>query len=163
MKMSKILIILGLVILILVEGIFFYQQHQNLDNKNQIETMTQDEKDYPNLNFVNFAEYNQIYESGQKSIVVYVQEGCGYCIKYKPILNEIAKEQGITINILDILTLTDAEIEQLLNSLAYFSQNGNWGTPLTLIIENRQAVDSLGGLASKDDTLQFYQKNGFGK
>lgn len=163
MKTSKILIILGLVIVILVEGIIFYQQSQNLDNENQTETLTQDEKDYPNLNFVNFAEYNQIYESGQKSIVVYVQEGCGYCIKYKPILNEIAKETGITINVLDILTLTDAEIEQLLNSLTYFSENENWGTPLTLILENKQAVDSLGGLASKENTLQFYQENGFAK
>ena len=36
-----------------------------------------------------------------------------------------------------------------------------FGTPLTIIIENKKVIDSLEGFESKDSMIDFFKKNGF--
>lgn len=121
-----------------------------------------DESQYPNISFINYSQYEEIYESGEKSIIVLGQTGCGACTAFKPTINEIAQEKNISIYYID-MTALESEDSSKITSLSYFKDKESWGTPLTLIIENKEVVDSQEGAATKEVTLEFFEKNGFGK
>ena len=61
---------------------------------------------------------------------------------------------------LDILKMQSTEINEFIASIPYFSENERWGTPLTMVMEDGKVTNTLSGLASKDETLSFYQQNG---
>ncbi len=119
-----------------------------------------DDSQYTNISFIDYKKYDEIYQSGKKSIVVLGQTGCGACNAYKPIIDEIAKEEGITIHYVDMRQLNDDEPSKLLGSLSYFDNVESWGTPLTLIIENKKVVADQKGHNDKETTLEFFKTNG---
>lgn len=125
------------------------------------ETTSEAEK-YPNVSFINYSQYEEIYESEEKAIVVLGQTGCGACAAYLPNINEIGEEKNIKIYYVD-MTQLESEDSSKITSLSYFKDKESWGTPLTLILENKEVVDSQEGAATKEVTLEFFQKNGFGK
>lgn len=126
------------------------------------EPVAEDNSAYTNINFVDFNKYKEIYESGNKSILVLGQTGCGYCNQYKPVINEIAKEKNVTISYLDVRKINQDEWNTLMSDLNdYFKTlpDGKWGTPLTLIIKDKKVVDALPGANEKDDALKFFKDN----
>lgn len=119
-----------------------------------------DDSEYKNISFIDYKKYDEIYQSGKKTIVVLGQTGCGACNAYKPIIDEIAKEEEITINYVDMRQLGDEEPSKLLGSLSYFDDVESWGTPLTLIIENKKVVADQKGYNAKETTVEFFKTNG---
>lgn len=125
------------------------------------EPTSDDNSAYVNINFIDYNGYKTVYENSDKSILVLGQTGCSYCNKYKPVLQEVAKAEGVKINYLDIRKLSEDEWNTLLEDLNdYFKDHEQWGTPLTLVLENKKVVDTLVGYTEKTDTLKFYKENG---
>ena len=110
------------------------------------------------MNYVDYSGYKKILKSDKVSALVIGQTSCTYCIKAKPILNEVAKEYGITINYLNMTNLNEEEAEKFRNSLDYL-KNEEWGTPLTLIIKNGKVIDTANGLLDKDGYVELFKKN----
>ena len=112
------------------------------------------------LNYVDYSGYKDVVNSSEKKILVLGQTTCGYCIKAKPILSSISKEYGITINYLNVNTLSDEEKGKFTKYLTYLNEN-EWGTPLTLIVKHNEVVDSANGLLDHDGYVELFKKNGF--
>ena len=74
-------------------------------------------------------------------------------------MNEIAKDYDITINYLNITDLSTDDQSSMTESLDILKDG--FGTPLTIIIENKKVIDSLEGFESKDSMIDFFKKNGF--
>jgi predicted bacteriocin transport accessory protein len=156
------------------EQLFKFLQDNNLISKSatykasgitdqtEEETQVDDDSKYTNLTFVDYAAYKKIYEGFGKNILVIGRSGCSYCSKYKPVINEVAKEEGLKIYYLDIIKLTEDEWNTLFEKdLADFVKaNQNWGTPSTIILEDQKVVDSFVGYTDKAATIKFYKKNG---
>ncbi len=174
MKKSYIVAITVLTLVILVEGFFAIRMGKDNDqgnvllsgatnalyetgNENYYDTTT---INYENLTELTYSDWKQMKEDGKQFVFVIVQTTCSFCHQYEPILDEIAKEQGIPIYLLDILKMQDTEFDEFIASLPYFSENERWGTPLTMIMKDGKITNTLSGLASKDETLSFYQQNG---
>lgn len=147
----------------------FYQAYGLVDKNEKYEEIVIDEskiiinankEEYPHLNFLNYVDYIAMLKNKSKNILVIGQTTCGYCIQYKPILNEIAKENNIVINYIDIDVLTQKEYADFIESLDYFKKNENWGTPLTLIVENKSVVDYSEGIKNKSNTINYYKDLG---
>lgn len=115
------------------------------------------------LNYVDYSGYKKIVSSEDTNILVIGQTTCGYCIKAKPILNQIAIDKNIKINYLNITKLSDEEKNKFTKYLDYFSENTEWGTPLTLIVKNGKVVDSANGLLDYDGYVSLFEKNGMVK
>ena len=49
-------------------------------------------------------------------------------------------------------------LDRLINSDDYFS--GQWGTPVTLIVQNGEVVDLRSGLTTEDNMVSFFKDNG---
>ena len=111
------------------------------------------------MNYLDYNGYKKILKSDKTNIVVVGQTSCTYCIKAKPILNEVASEYGVTINYLNVTNLSDEESNKFNDSLDYLKDN-EWGTPLTLIIKNGKVIDSANGLLDKDGYIDLFKNNG---
>lgn len=137
------------------ETLFNYLQENGIISASAVYT-----KEYPYLTDISYTDYANLLAGEEKSIVVIGQTSCSFCIKAKPVLNEIAEEYGITINYLNYTNLTSEERSALTSSISYFEENSSWGTPLTLIVQNGELVGSSSGFQDKETFVTFFQTNG---
>lgn len=115
--------------------------------------------EYPNLTMISYDEYKNILDSNEKSIVVIGQTGCAYCEQTKPILDEIAKDDDVTINYLNLTNISEDEFSELMESLDYLKEMESIGTPLTLIIENKEVIGHQDGYAEKSVFEKLFKDN----
>ena len=112
------------------------------------------------LNYIDYEGFKAVAKSNENKILVLGQTTCGYCIKAKPILSKIADEYGITINYINVNTLTSEQSGKLSKYVSYLGEN-EWGTPLTIIVKNGEVVDSANGLLDEDGYVKLFKDNGF--
>ena len=91
---------------------------------------------------------------GSAFIVVIERTGCGYCQKYMPLVEEVAKEKKIAINYLNTDNMSQEEVNKLSTTNKYLKRN-DWGTPTTLFMLGDRIVDSIGGYVEKDSIEKF--------
>lgn len=133
---------------------------ENEEESDKGQSANEDDSQYTSLSFPDYSTFKATYDKGDKMVVVLGQTGCGYCTNYKPIINEIAKENKITIHYVNLTKYSSDDVGNLLNDLAsYFDGVESWGTPLTLIVEDQKVVASQKGSASKEATTEFLKEN----
>ncbi len=112
-----------------------------------------------NLNYIDIDEYEQLLNSEEMEVVVIGQSTCGYCVTAKPILNDINEEYGLKINYLNTSYIeTQEDFDRLVDSLDYF--DNEWGTPVTLILQNGKLVDVLENLNTEAKYVEFFKEVG---
>lgn len=114
-----------------------------------------------NLTKVSYEQYKELIAKDEKQIIVIAQTGCSACGAAKPVLDEIAKENGMEINWFDFRKITTEEKwNEFIKSLDYY-QSKEWGTPLILIVKNKTVVDAYNGFYNKQGYVDFFKKNEF--
>ena len=73
-------------------------------------------------------------------------------------MNEIADEYGIEINYINVNTLTQEQSGKLSKYISFLGEN-EWGTPLTLIVNNGEVIDSANGLLDKEGYVNLFKKS----
>ena len=118
------------------------------------------------LTFIDYEEYEELINDSGKQIVVVGQTTCSHCITIKPALNSVAEDYDLDINYLNITEITEEESNKFtdsLNKIEYndpdFVEDGSFGTPLTLIIENGKVVDYISGARTKSQLVREFKKN----
>ncbi len=129
-----------------------------LQNNGMIDKDEKLVSEYANLTNISYSDYEKILESKKRSVIVIGQTGCTYCNQTKPIINEIAKEYNITINYLNLTELSQDDNKALFSSLSYLKDLENFGTPLTLVIEDKEVVEALEGYKEKSEFVKFLKK-----
>lgn len=109
------------------------------------------------LNYIGLKEYKELLAGKEKSVIVVGQSTCGYCIQAKLILNQIADENDVTINYLNISYLNEDEGKEFQESLDYFKTE-DWGTPVMIVVQDGKMVDILESLNSKENYISFLKK-----
>ena len=149
MKKSDFILI-GVVILIVVVAMFSTKG-----------TIAQEEVNYPltlsgeaGLHQITYNDYEEKVENGDAFIVIIERAGCGYCVQYMPIVEEVANEKKIPIYYIDTDTLSQEEYTELSTTNNYLKRN-DWGTPTTLFMLGDRVLDSIGGYVEKDSVLSF--------
>ena len=120
-----------------------------------------------NLTFIDYSEYAELIENSDTHVVVIGQTTCSHCIAIKPALNKISGEYDLTINYLNLTEMTEDEYNDFSESLKEieyndpdFVEDGSFGTPLTLIIENGKVKDYISGERTKSQLVREFKKNG---
>ena len=149
MKKSDFILI-GVVILIVVVAMFSTKG-----------TIAQEEVNYPltltgeaGLHQITYNDYEEKVENGDAFIVIIERAGCGYCVQYMPIVEDVANEKKIPIFYIDTDTLSQEEYTELSTTNNYLKRN-DWGTPTTLFMLGDRVLDSIGGYVEKDSVLAF--------
>ena len=107
---------------------------------------------------ISYTEYEELMNSNKPFLMVIIQDGCGYCEMYEPVVEEVANELGIPVNYLNLTNLSSEESNKLSKSNSYLKKN-QWGTPTTLFMVGDKVIDSIGQYVDKDDFLDFVEKN----
>lgn len=107
---------------------------------------------------ISYAEYESKMAEQKPFLVSLVQDGCGYCDMFKPVLEEVSNEYKIPIYYINLTNLSSEENSSLASSNSYLKKN-KWGTPTTLFMYGDVVVDSLGGYTEKDAFVSFVKEN----
>jgi len=119
-----------------------------------------------NLTFIDYSEYEDLIDKGTH-VVVIGQTTCSHCIAIKPALNKVAGEYDLTINYLNLTEMSQDEYNNFSKSLKEieyndpdFVEDGSFGTPLTLIIDNGKVKDYISGERTKSQLVREFKKAG---
>ncbi|MDD3341074.1 MAG: thioredoxin family protein [Bacilli bacterium] len=118
-----------------------------------------EEQQYPNITTTTYQQFEELYNKEDAFVLVIGQTGCTYCNQFKPVMNEVSKEENVTINYIDIKTLSEEDSKKLVSNIDYFDKNSSWGTPLTLVIKNKKTVADLEGYTEAKELKKFFKKN----
>ncbi len=111
---------------------------------------------------VTLDEYLDLIKKDEKSIILVARPTCSYCEAFAPILSEAKDDLGLTINYIDTDKFSSDDWTTFNESLDYLSEN-EWGTPLTLIVQNGEVVDANNGYVELDTIKTFFTDNGLGE
>ncbi len=104
------------------------------------------------ITFIDYDGYKSLVRKDDTSVIVIGQDGCSHCSNYKPALNSVAEDYNVAMNYLNLTNLTEEESNKLfenLKNIGYddpaFLEDGSFGTPLTLIIEDGEVEHYISG------------------
>ncbi len=104
-------------------------------------------------------EYFDLLEGSEKSIILISSPTCSYCEIAEPIIKNVAFENDIKINYLNVDELSSDEEVEFVNSSEIFS--AGYGTPTIFIVQNNETLDAKEGLSITDEYIEFFSSNGF--
>lgn len=152
MKKSDIALIVGAVLVILI-SIFAFSGKEEKTEKPVVLS-----DNFAEIKSTTYSEYKDMLDNDKTFIVLIVREGCTYCEKFAPIVDEVVKEKNIPIYQVDIATLEEDELQSFQESNKYL-KNNDWGTPTTLVLKGSEVIDSLSGYTEKEELIKFLDKN----
>lgn len=121
------------------------------------ESLGSDERE--SINKIDVAKYLELYKDLENHVVLFYSDSCQYCKIAIPILENIKKIHGVEINGVDVVSLTNDEKKQLVESNEFFKEGVS--TPLILIVGNDKIVDQLDSVVSSEDYQSLFKKYGF--
>ena len=108
------------------------------------------DEEYENLSRLTYDQYDCLYNNNEPFVVIFTQSTCSYCAEFLPVINQYAGENNVPVYFLEIDTMDQEDVQNIFSSLSYFSENADWGTPLTLAVKDKEVVTELSGYT--DDT-----------
>ena len=132
-----------------------------------VESIREESESTGYLFFDELTDYEDVTKklaNEEVNILVIGKSGCSYCKRYKPLLVDIAENNYIDINYVDVRKLSKNDYVTLLNTFELPAKcspsnetqklNQGFNTPLTLFIQNNKSVDCISGYVGKDILLQ---------
>lgn len=151
MKKSDIALILGVVVVIIISMFAF----SNKTPKTETPVTLSD--NFGEVRQISYSDYNTMVEDENTFILVVSREGCSYCESFRPIIDEVSKEEQIPVYIVDLATFTEDEATAFTESNS-FLKRGDWGTPTTLVLKGTEVIDTLAGYTEKDSLIEFFDE-----
>ena len=108
---------------------------------------------------ITFAEFKEIYNTDELSVVYWARPGCYYCQQFKPTVSSVTGKYKVTFNYLNTDNLDYEGYTYMYESVfipydgsysTYNEENGNGvGTPAVLIVKNGKIVNMSVGAISE--------------
>lgn len=114
------------------------------------------------FNELSIDNYLKMLKEDEKNIILIARPTCSYCEMFTPILKQAADDMDLVINYVNTDEFSSDDWEKFESSLSYFSEN-DWGTPLTLIVQNGKVVADNGGYTDIETIKKFFKDNGLGE
>ena len=159
----KILKVFGIILVVaIVIGVAIGVSNIKKDDTNSDNNVETTELEKAGFNEVTLSEYLDLVKSSEKSIILVARPTCGYCQKFTPILKQAMEDMNLTINYIDTDKFSEYDWTPFTESLDYLKSE-QWGTPLTLIVQNGEAIAENNGYVELDTIKEFFTNNGFGE
>lgn len=107
---------------------------------------------------VSVDEFIDIMNGSELSILYVMSVNCGYCVEFGPILNKVAVDNELEVSYIDLSKIATAqEQEKFFTSNDYFL--GEFGTPMTVIVQNGTFIDVIPGYVEEAQIIEFFTAN----
>lgn len=151
--------VLGLILLVCLWITPIKNNELYIESEEVVETINLENSGF---NKLTMDKYLELIKSEEKSIILVARPTCGYCEKFSPILKEAAEEMKLTINYVNTDEFTNEDWDTFTNSLEYLAKE-DWGTPLTIIVQNGKVIADNNGYVELEDIKTFFKTNGLGE
>lgn len=159
----KILKVFGTILVVaIIIGVAIGVSNIKKDDTNSDNNVETTELEKAGFNEVTLSEYLDLVKSSEKSIILVARPTCGYCQQFTPILKQAMEDMNLTINYIDTDKFSEDDWTPFTESLDYLKSE-QWGTPLTLIVQNGEAIAENNGYVELDTIKEFFTNNGFGE
>lgn len=168
----SIYLLISIIVLVGVTAVYYTLKTRDLEKKKepsvQVSDNTVNESSSKVINITSFAEYNRIINEKKNTFIVFGKENCGFCKKYKPVLDKISAKYGVDVVYINMTLLNEDDYYNILNSdltiPAKCAKEGTeiklkngFGTPLSLFVNQGKTYDCIRGY--KDfETLEILLK-----
>lgn len=168
MKNAIIVILVTISIIIFLCFLTFTTSNkESVIKESQSDSIQEESESTGYLFFDELTDYEDVTKkltNDDVNILVIGKSGCSYCKRYKPLLIDIAENNYIDINYVDVRKLSRNDYSTLLNTFDLPAKcsssnetqklNQGFNTPLTLFIKNYESIDCISGYVEKDILLQ---------
>ncbi len=111
------------------------------------------------LQLLSYQEYQDKIDQKESFVVVLSRESCSHCASFLPVAEEFAKTNNVPMYYVDTDTFTEEEWNTFEKSNTFLKKNsGKWGTPTTVVLAGKEAVDYVEGETTSEKLLELYQQ-----
>ena len=86
-------------------------------------------------------QFKELYNGSEKSVIYIGRAGCGYCVKFLPVLQQAQKEFGYTTYYYDIDNISEEDYNTIVGLNDYLYENFGY-TPMVLVVQNGKIVSA---------------------
>lgn len=153
-KMPDLLLIGGLFIAILFGCLFMNGGKDEVSYQLPL-TLTGD----AGLQLLSYRDYQTKIDNNESFVVVLSRESCSHCANFLPVAKQFASDNQLPMYYVDTDTFTEDEWSTFEESNTFLKKNSsNWGTPTTIVLAGRDAVDYIEGETTADKLQELYDK-----
>ena len=112
------------------------------------------------ITHINLNEFNVLLKNNEKNIIIVGKDDCKYCDQVNETLNNIAINNDIKINYINVGKIDSSvaiEVEEKLSEMGY---SDGFTTPITLIVENNKLLDYIIGSSNSEYFIDIFTENG---
>lgn len=154
MKKSDIALILGVVVILIIGG-FVMKGSRAQDDYDLPLTLSGE----AGLKKLSYSEYKSKVDNNESFVFIVERTTCSHCANFMPVAEEFAKNEGVPMYYIDTDEMENDEWSDLDGSNTFFKKKGdNWGTPTTIVLAGRSAVDYIEGETSAENLKKLYEK-----
>lgn len=155
MKKKDIFLIGGLVVVLVLGCILM--KGEKIEPTYTLPLTMEGEK---GLHLLSYAEYQSKIDNNESFVVILSRESCSHCQNFLPVAKEFAEGNGLPMYYVDTDTFTEEEWGTFETSNTFLKKNkGNWGTPTTIVLAGKEAVEYIEGETTKEELQNLYDKN----
>ena len=99
-------------------------------------------------------DFNEYFNSKERTVIYYASAGCSYCELQTPILETIAEDYDMDYLEIDSSTLGVKQKNEILEKLGI-----KQATPTTVIVENGKVIDVAEGYTEGSKYVEFFVSN----
>ncbi|MBQ6495524.1 MAG: hypothetical protein IJI49_05970 [Bacilli bacterium] len=153
MKKSDIFLIVGVIVIIVVGG-FIMKGSKATDNYDLPLALSGD----AGLHELTYSEYLDKVNSNESFVFIVERATCAHCVNYMPEAESFATEYGVPMYYIDTDKFEESDWETFESTNTFFRKNSSWGTPTTIVLSGKYAVDYIVGETVADDLKELYNK-----
>ena len=154
MKKNDIILII-VVILVLVAGAFVMKGQKEEVNYELPLALTGE----VGLKKLSYSEYQEKIDNNEAFVFIVERTSCSHCQNFMPVAEKFAKDEKLPMYYIDTDEMKEEDWEKLPKSNTFFKKNGDeWGTPTTLVLVGKTAVDYIEGETTASQLKKLYSK-----
>lgn len=153
-KNSDILLILGLIVVVFL-GFVVTKGEKEEPSYTLPLTLTGE----AGLRELSYAEYQEKVDNNESFVLIIERATCSHCVNFMPVAESFANDNNVPMYYVDTDTFTEEDWEGFEKSNTFLKKkNGNWGTPTTVVLAGKEAVDYIEGETPADNLKELYNQ-----
>lgn len=153
-KTSDLLLVVGLAVVVVL-GFFVLTGEKEEPNYTLPLTLSGE----AGLHQLTYAEYQEKIDQNESFVVIIERATCSHCVSFMPVAEQFATDNNLPMYYVDTDTFSEDDWSGFEKSNTFLKKNiGKWGTPTTVVLAGRDAVDYIEGESTADELLKIYQK-----
>lgn len=153
-KISDLVLILTLIVVVVL-GFFMMKGESNKVTYELPLALSGD----AGLQQLTYQEYKEKVDNDEAFVLIIERATCSHCVTYMPIAEEFANNNNVPMYYVDTDTFEPTDWETFEKSNSFLKKNnGNWGTPTTLVLVGSEVLDYVEGTTNAERLKDLYSE-----